>query len=378
MDVMGTALALWKTSRSKIGMWVALSVFREMLVKGRERGCKGGSVESVTSQYQFKECSELLLSAYFSRTKGTFRTKNFPQNIPQNVPKKEANEKSHNNSNRNNNSNSNSNSNSNNRRACVVVITSWNDIKDFLLPILPLTEQLLFTATAVSSLSLSPSTSLSTSDSSIGLGSAVIRGGDVSLDGEEPLPQSPLFQPVKWARHASGLMLLIKNGLSFSPPQQTTQSAPHGATHNAAHSTTQEVLGPIVKALGYGSCDCWSALSCLAASATATCAGGQMTGGQKTGGAGIGTDKLFLVLQRIEYFLFSFLELNEQWRIDNSLNNIPENSPWLCVAQDVLLCDAVMTCVCSVQDLLNSIGDSPLNTILPSDPPVSHASFHCA
>jgi hypothetical protein len=312
-DVMGTALALWKTSRSKIGMWVALSVFREKLVKGRERGC--GSVESVTSQYQFKECSELLLSAYFSRTKGTFRTKNIPQNIPQNVPQKEANEKSHN--------NSNSNSNSNNGRACVVVITSWDDIKDFLLPILPLTEQLLFTATAVSSLSLSPSTSLSTSDSSIGLGSAVMRGGDVSLDGEEPLPQSPLFQPVKWARHASGLMLLIKNGLSFSPPQQTTQSAPHSATHSAAHSTTQEILGPIVKALGYGSCDCWTALSCLAASATATCTGGQMTGGQKTGGAGIGTDKLFLVLQRIEYFLFSFLELNEQWRIDSSLNNIP-------------------------------------------------------
>jgi hypothetical protein len=368
VDVMGTALALWKTSRSKIGMWVALSVFRERLVKGRERGCGGGSVESVISQYQFKECSEMLLSAYFSRTKGTFRTKNVPQNVPQ----KGANDKSHNNSNSNNNSYS--NSNSNNGRACVVVITSWDDIKDFLLPILPLTEQLLFAATAVSSLSLSPSTSLSTSDSSIGFRSAVIRGGDVSLDGEEPLPQPPLFQPVKWARHASGLMLLVRNGLSFSPPQQTTQSAPHSATHSAA----QDVLGPIVKALGYGSCDCWSALSCLAASATATCSGGQMTGGQKTGGAGIGTDKLFLVLQRIEYFLFSFLELNEQWKIDSSLNDIPESSPWLCVAQDVLLCDAVMTCVCSVQDLLNSIGDSPPNTVLPSDPPVSHASFHCA
>jgi hypothetical protein len=276
----------------------------------------------------------MMLSTYFNRDKGFYKYKNNSKNNIKN------------NGNENNNEN-------------IKVISSWEDIQNYLLPILPENGQLEFSKKIVSSLSLRK---------------LYIPGMPVMPEDEDLTV--PVFQPKKWARHASGLMILTIKGLSVIDTSSSLNDNNEDKNvdkngiknddninenfnyinENDNGNNSENNLLSIVSLLGIGNASNWLQLNNTATTHT-----------QQLKNIGAQNSKTLGFLTKTVYYFQCFLELNEQWRIDLEQNNISKNIPWLPIAENVLLCEAIMNSLCAVESLLNILGNLDQDSVLSSD-----------
>ena len=285
----------------------------------------------------------MVLSTYFNRDKGFYKYKN----------------NSKNNSNERNDDN-------------IKVISSWEDIQKYLLPILPENGQLEFSKKIVLSLSLRK----------------------LFIPGMPGMPEDeyltvPVFQPKKWARHASGLMILTLKGLSVNLTDSDKYSSMKNEDENENEDEDEDEnidengnknnyninvnnenengndngnnnendLLSIVSLLGVGNISNWLQLYNTATT----------THTQQSKNSGAQNSKTLGFLTKTVYYFQCFLELNEQWRIDLEQNNISKNITWLPIAENVLLCEAIMNSLCAIEDLLNILGNLDQDSVLTSD-----------
>ena len=328
-DVFSIALRIWKESRSKVCMWIILTILREKI---------SIKTELVENDILSSNCAEMMLSSYFNRDKGFYRSAINGKN----------------NKSRKDNGN-------------IIVISSWDDIENFLLPLLPENGQIEFSTQILRSLTLQkyflPGVPGVTEDD------------DVTV---------PVFQPKKWARHASGVLILTLKGLSSAVTVTIPVIEAEGVAgyqrsnivnnntnnnnnnnnndNNKDKNRNNNNLLSIVKSLGLGDILCWSQLYDTIITHT------------QLKKLGVNSNTLGFLTKTV-YFFQCFLELNEQWRIDLEQNNFSKNTPWLSIAENVLLCEMIMNCLCALESTLISVGTLAQESVLTLDSTVRVSTF---
>ena len=322
-DVFDIALSVWKESRSKVCMWIILTILREKI---------SNKAETRENDILSSNCTEMMLSSYFNRNEGFYRSA----------------------INSNNNRSGKDNGN-------IILISSWDDIENFLLPLLPANGQMEFSTQILRSLTLQKYFLPGVPDLS-------------GVTGDDAVTV-PVFQPKKWARHASGVMILTLKGLAVTVPVTVTEAeGVAGYKHsnminnssnndNNNKDKNNSNLLSIVKSLGLIDILCWSQLY------TTT-----ITHTQQLKKIGVNSNTLGFLTKTV-YFFQCFLELNEQWRIDLEQNNFLKNVPWLSVAENVLLCEMIMNCLCALESILISVGTLAQDSVLTLDFTVRLSAF---
>ena len=334
------AVSVWKESRSKVGMWVVLSVIAENLkssylsaevVKGRE--------SDVTPDWMPSELSEMLLSAFFSR-KETYRTKPpLAGNVALNV------------------------------------IICWDDVKNILFPLLPECSQIEFSTGAISSLSLMNLFVDNSHLNKVEERKESDYSGVVESERSNEENVGVTFLPRKWARHMSSLMSLAATGLLISRPNNLKVA---GSVGFGTSSVSDTILGTrgggrgsvgggvdgvceVVSSVGLGQSQCWSTLSSSASSLLQSIS----TDIKITSGA------ITLFLQKAQYILLSLLQLDEMWKIERGSGE--SMNEWLCVASDAALCEELLISLSYIKHFCVTV-----RNVLPSASGINVSTSSCA
>ena len=368
-NVLNTVLTLWKSNRSKICMWIMLTVLQDVLKNGNKGSEKGRAnyaekLIKMGGDNILGEMSEMLSSAYFSRSKETYRTKN-EKRIP----------------------NDKSGISSTKEIDEIILILDWDDLRTFLLPILPEEIQVEFSSRIISSLSMTDyftaavipkhankninstddkkSNDNSNNDEEKSGHGDEYDSNDDLISGEKGVENGG-FQPRKWARHVSGFLMLEKQGLKIASalPLSLPLSQPQSISDNSdeiceiSDATKSQIVDysdnktiQIIKELGLSDANCWTKIMSLIKSDQLKI---------KKNETNMDIINVLINLKKIAYFLITFLELNEQWKIDQNMIFIPKNNIlqdlfnsknvlWFPIASDVILCEKVMRSIHTVE-----------------------------